>query len=712
MKRITLLVYLATFAIAAFAGPAKPGKVQHTQSDGTVVTYELQGDEFNNRIVVDGTYTAVKAEDGDLYYAALQNGYLVSSGLRIKADNLLNAEEKKIARQSIGIRRTAFNPTFNSSMHSFEDAFNSRMAVEAARADGLPNESALEVGRWGGEVAGKRNMLVILVEYTDIKFSIEDPQDKFSKMLNTPGYSENGATGSARDYFVDSSSGKFEPTFDVVGPYTLPNNRKYYGGNKQGSDQAPAMQANDACDLADANGVDFSKYDYNNDGAIDLVFIVYAGHNEAEHGPADSVWPHMWDIYPGANIAGNSYPVYDGKKFTVYACTSELKGSYGTDMTGIGSFCHEFSHAIGLPDLYDTEGGNCFGMSYASIMHAGNYLNDSRTPPTYSILERWLVGWTFPKQIQSAGVHEMKHVSQNDGYIIWANDAYTECFLFENRTKAANWKWDATLNNGDRAYGFQGGEGMLVYHIDWTGSYLRKWQGNSLNTTPTHECARLVRSNPNADDSASKGWFYPGSRNITELTYDSTPSLRSWAQEKLPYNIVDINIKGSSVFFNAHLKDLIMNPGQYDALIDWEASETNANSWKVVFKNDADGSTHEYVTTNKYITLYPLQPSTKYSAAIYADDQSEPTYEFTFETLSNVIAPRSALQVNSTQSKDDFLHLRVKNLEFTPSTITWYIDGKQAEPYVKLAPGTYQICAAIVDTKGSTHYLYRYTTIQ
>ncbi len=713
MKRITLLVFLTTFALAtALAGPAKPGKVKHTQSDGTVVSYELQGDEFNHRFLVNDTYTAVKAEDGDFYYATLRNGYLHNSGVRISAESNLSATEKEIARQSIGLRQTAYNPLFNSAMNAPEVAIQNRLRAEAAKADKLPHEGALEVGRWGGEISGKRNMLVILVEYTDIKFSIDDPRQKFDDMLNIKGYAENEASGSARDYFYDSSNGKFEPVFDVVGPYTLSNDREYYGGNRGGSDQAPAVQANEACDLAEANGVDFSKYDYDKNGDIDLVFVVYAGHNEAERGPAESVWPHMWYIYPGSNILGSTYPTYDGKRLTVYACTSELKGSYGSQMTGIGSFCHEFSHSIGLPDFYDTLNSAAFGMNYASIMHAGNYLNDSRTPPTYSILERWLVGWALPKQIMEAGDYAMQHVSKDDGYIIWANDSYSECFLFENRTKAAGWKWDEYLNNGDRDYAYQGGDGMLVYHVDWSGTHIRKWEGNEINTVTTHECARLVRSNPNADTSASKGWFYPGSRNVTELTYDSTPSLRNWAGEKLPYNIINISLNGPVVNFTAHLKDLIMTPRQYDTLIDWEAAEKEATTWKVTYTNESTGEVKEFTTNNKHTVLYPLTTSTKYHATIYADSETEPTFEFNFTTLDNLLSPRSALQVNANNDAAEYVYLSVKNLECTPETIDWYLDGKKTEPYVKLNAGTYQVCAVITDTEGNAHYLYRHINVK
>lgn len=692
------------------AVPAKRGKMQHKQSDGTVVSIEVLGDEFSNRIVVDGLYTAIQHDNGDLYYATTKNGLLTSSGVMVRPTNQLSSQEKAVAQQSIGLEKMIENPLFSRQMHSPERAIERKLSSMQQSA---PHEAALQIAGWGGEIKGQRNLLVILVEYADIKFTIENPQTEFNALLNQNGYSKDGATGCAADYFSDASSGQFTPTFDVVGPFCLSNNRKYYGGNNSyGDDQAPAIQAKEACDLADASGVDFSKYDADGDGDIDLVFIVYAGHNPAEGGPAEAIWPHQWDIYPGQNIVEKQYPNYDGKNFTVYACTSELKGRSGSNMSSIGTFCHEFSHAINLPDWYDTQNNVCFGMDYASIMHAGNYLNDSRTPPTYNILERWLVGWTLPKEINKAGLYEIEHVSKNDGYILWANESKTECFLFESRTKAAGFKWDKYLNEGDRSFNFQGGEGMLVYHVDWDGSYLGKWRTHTINTDPNHQCATIFRSNPSATTENSKGWFFPGSRNVTTISYDGTPVFQNWNFEKLPYNFTDITIDGSKVIMNAQIKDLTIDARQYDAMINWQPSETKSDTWRVTFTNEATGEQRELTTTNKYVNLTPLNTDTHYSAQIYAGSESTPVYEVTFLTQGNVFSPRSALFLGASCSSKDIIRLSVKNLEFTPREIVWYIDGKIVEPCVELKAGKYQVCAVITDTEGNTHHIYRYITVK
>lgn len=715
MKRILLLISLATFAIAtAMAIPAKQGIYTHRQSDGTTISYEVFGDEFNNYTLVDGLYTVVLDESGDFCYALAKDGGMVSSGVKVRPQSRLSDAEKSIAQQSIGVRRTNFNPYFNSAMNSPEMAMH--RVAEQLKASAAPHQAALEIADWGGEVKGNRNLLVILVQYSDIKFTVDNVQQRFTNLLNKEGYSENGATGSAKDYFKASSSSQFVPTFNVVGPYTLSQKRSYYGGNdKNGDDKAPAIQAQEACDLADKD-VDFSQYDYDKNGSIDLVFVVYAGHNPAEGGPADAIWPHQWDIYPGHNIVGSTYPVYDGKKFTKYACTSELRGRGGSNMTNIGTFCHEFGHALGLPDWYDVSDGPTWGMDYASIMNSGSYLNESATPPTHNALERWLLGWTLPKEL-AVGSYQMAHLSKNDTYIMWANKARTECFLFEARTKAANFKWDYYLNYGcDIGNGetLQGGEGMLVYHVDWSGARLSKWENHTINTDPQHPCAYIFRANPSAGSSASKGWFFPGSRNITSLSFDGSPQFKNWASERMPLELQNITIYEDKVFFDAVSKEFEMDVRQYDALLDWRESSEESSEWIVKYVEKESGEEVVVTTTKKYIIISPLKSSTHYHAQVFkASKTDEPLYEAEILTQSSVTTPRPTLMLSSEYKKSDLIRLSVKNLDGTPESIVWYVDRQKTdELMIKLTSGQHHICAVVTDQNGNNSYLYRYITVK
>lgn len=122
-----------------------------------------------------------------------------------------------------------------------------RQEIKTARSRAITQTG---MGRFSGNFprTGKVKGLVILVEYKNVKFTMNDPYSYFNNMLNKEGFDEYGGTGSARDYFLQNSNGLFEPEFDIYGPYTLSKDRKYYGGNNNyDEDQAPEEMIIEAC---------------------------------------------------------------------------------------------------------------------------------------------------------------------------------------------------------------------------------------------------------------------------------------------------------------------------------------------------------------------------------------------------------------------------------------------------------------------------------
>ena len=163
-------------------------------------------------------------------------------------------------------------------------------------------------------------MAVVLVEYQDVKFNLSDPKDYFTRLLNEEGFSDYYATGSARDWFINSSNGMFKPEFEIMGPVTLQKNQEYYGGNDAyGQDNAPQRMVIEACRQLNTT-VDFSRFDRDGDGYIDNVFVVYAGRGEASGGSSDCVWPHAWTL--NAAEPGSIY-TFDNVRLNRYACCNE-----------------------------------------------------------------------------------------------------------------------------------------------------------------------------------------------------------------------------------------------------------------------------------------------------------------------------------------------------------------------------------------------------
>lgn len=319
---------------------------------------------------------------------------------------------------------------------------------------------------------GTVHIPVVLVNFTDVRFSLSNPQQQFYQFFNTTGGSNPNATGSVSGYYAASSDSTLNLVFDVFGPYDLSNTMAYYGGNTSTSSMKNADKlVVEAATLASKDGVDFAKYDNDGDGSIDNLSIVVAGYNEAEGGPEDAVWPHYSEVY--------SLTTFSGKRVKGYLMISEYRSSGGQVQAGIGTYCHEFGHALGLPDLYDTQNSSRYTVGTWDIMASGSYNNNGSTPPEYSAFERFAMGWLVPEQLQNNNNYLLPSLEQSNKAYLVADTIHnmdplspdpTEYFLVENRQRDG---WDA---NKDALVG----TGLLISHITFSNS---AWNFNTFNNS-------------------------------------------------------------------------------------------------------------------------------------------------------------------------------------------------------------------------------------
>lgn len=508
MKRIFTAIILALFTISiADAAPAYPHPVKVTQPDGSVLTLRLHGDEYLNWVTC-GNSLVAKGSDGYYHYAAFDSGGI-------------SRVQGSIVRSSLSGDGSAVKPP--------------KAAVQAAKAkrqkaaaDGRRQKSAAAVG-------GTGPYLVMLIEFSDLSFNAGDgtvSNTDFSNMLNQAGYSDNGGTGSVKDYYTDNSHNAFTPQFDVIGPVRVDGTMASYSAEDGMTEDGAPRLLKEACQKAD-DYVDFSKYDLNNDGWIDNVFFYFAGYNAAE-GAEGTIWPHAWSV-------SYSYPVqFDGKYLGRYSCSSELKGTSGAEMAGIGTFCHEFGHTIDLPDFYDTdyeENGQGNGLDNLSLMSAGNYNNEGRTPPYLTYEERHILGWDNGLTLLEEGANTLSPISGNKAYYC-PSGTEGEYYLFESRPMTG---WDAYTYNGG---------GMAVYHVDKSAFVLpdgttavSKWNsGYEINIFADHQCMDLVETV--VPESALRYYaeeVFPGYHNVTELNAGTTPALVAWTGQSTGYSLSDIS---------------------------------------------------------------------------------------------------------------------------------------------------------------------------
>lgn len=481
MKRIIFsILLLIGMAQLSFAIPARPGARPVRQPDGSVIMLTTHGDEYCHWVTNSAGEIVEKGKDG----------FWRPSGKTIMQH-----------RTSLPKRRGV-----------------------SPRAKWSSYDSAPETN------FGDRKILAILLNFTDSTFVVEDPKTRFYNLLNQEGYSENGGYGSVRDYYVENSLGLYRPSFDVVGPVNLSNSSDYYDNTT-----SVARAINDACQILDPE-VDFSKYDTDGDGKIDMLLVYYAGHNEAEGGGAESIWPHQ----------SKGYGTFDGVSVSNYFCTSELSGASGNTMCGIGTTTHEFAHSLGLPDFYDTDydenGGTNGTTNWYDVMAVGPYLEDGKCPPYFNALERNMLGWMKdPETISASGAYNLPQVQDNAAYkVLTENEG--EFFILETRSGLG---WDIGLPD----------KGLAIYHVDQsqnvvtgsiTANYL--WQNtNKINAYYSHPGFYILTTSGGipADRSQWRDMLFGGLSGVDRI------SLKRWSGDSIGLTLQDITLNGGSVSFSA-----------------------------------------------------------------------------------------------------------------------------------------------------------------
>ena len=515
--KLLLLGLLAT-ALSAGAVPARRGLFTYTQPDGTTIKASIVGDENAHYYLSDDKLPMLRDADGFFRYAVTAaDGQITLS--EIKACN--SAERSEQAREL----------TAKIDTETFSKAFAAKARASKIRRSRAQAISQQGLGLFTGNYprTGTIRALVMLVEYSDVKFTLEDPVDYFSRLFNEEGFCDYNGTGSVRDYFMEQSSGKFDIHYDVLGPVPLSGKRSYYGtNNSYGDDIYPEQMAIEAVEYLKDN-IDYSRYDYDNDGNIDNIFIVYAGEGEADGGPDETVWPHASEIINGKT--------YNGKTLFGYCCVNEWQ-HYSDRPAPIGTFVHEFSHVMGLPDLYNTYNSNAtYTPGTWTVLDYGTYNNDGCTPPSYGAFERNAMGWLSPRVLTRPDHIVLEDIQKSNDCCLIETEKTNEFFLLENRQQTG---WDKYLPE----------HGMLIWHIDFV---QRIWDSNSVNNTQSHQYVDIEEASGlanNFSDASMSRYTFPGPTDNTSFTAETSPALVSWSGKSIDLPITGIDEVNSTITFD------------------------------------------------------------------------------------------------------------------------------------------------------------------
>lgn len=500
MKRLLHALMLALVGTVLWASPALRLRTTVVQPDGTELIIVKCGDEHMSFLTTTDGYVVAKGTKGYCYVQRLVDG--TSKVSEMCAHN----------EQGRGI----------SEQHWLSANGITHSAVVAQNAGKRTRISTRLIGK-SERPHGRHTYPIVLVNFSDMAFLTVNPIEYFKRHFNEKGYSEGGAVGSVSDYFKAQSKGIYSPEFDVVGMVTLPKPRAYYGAHTASSTDAHVREmVKSAVSLAEKQGADFKKYK-NSFGSVPLVGVVFAGVGENTSWDDDAVWPSFYTA-PTAFSEGSiaSFLVVNELIASLQSNGTQNDTTYQTE--GIGTFCHEFSHFLGLPDFYNTfDSSSLVGMSWWSIMDYGQYWKNGAVPMGYSAYEKNFMGWlridTLKTEKQVVRINALGSSRENAYYILNDNDASgNEYYILENRQPSA---W----------YPERLGSGMFVTHVDYNAT---AWAENMVNTVKDRRRMSFVPADnsikaENLSTPADyQGDLFPGLTENRELRDNAAPGFRQY----------------------------------------------------------------------------------------------------------------------------------------------------------------------------------------
>jgi M6 family metalloprotease-like protein len=495
--KVSFLIFIIVSGVVFFgqigdlcAVPAYPHPIVIDQRDGSQITVTLGGDERAKWAETKDGYTVLANPEMIYEYAVHDEmGNLVRSGVKARnPEERLSEEHAFLSRIPKGLR---FSPNQVRLIKTIEQIYEREMELIKA----FPT-------------TGNRKLLCILIGYQDKAFT--RTKAEVENLFNQIGYTADGAAGSVRDFYRESSYNQLDLSVTVVGPYTASQNMAYYGANDSwGDDVRPRELVTEAVNLADPD-VNYADFDNDNDGAVDGVYVLFAGYGEEAGGGANCIWSHAWSI-PSITR--------DGKTISRYSCSPELRNNSGSNLTRIGVIGHEFGHVLGAPDFYDTNystGGQFQGTGYWDMMASGSWNNNGATPAQHNAFTKiYKYNWASATTLTLAN-----SVQNKTSFYRYDTTTSGEYFLLENRQQVG---FDAQLP----------GHGLLIYHVHKDVNTV----GNVINAGHPQKfypvCASAT-TNPSSEPSSygsinSTGTPFPGSTNKTAFSDDTIPHSRSWA---------------------------------------------------------------------------------------------------------------------------------------------------------------------------------------
>ena len=401
---------------------------------------------------------------------------------------------------------------------------------------------------------------IIRVAFSDSALS--HPADSLARVL----FDTTGANpaGSVSEYYWTASGGRLRVTGEVVATVQLPYDRLYYSGNVYGLGQSATPHnvvgaVSDALVAADPT-VDWNRFDLDHDGFVDMLWIVHAGYSAEQTGDRRNLWS-ITSRLSGGWLNSTSFESDDlvsgaqslHVRLDRFSVMPELTIFHPGALTEMGLFAHEFGHALGLPDLYDTAsiGGSTGnqGPGNWSLMGTGNYGGDGHSPERPTTLGAWALlalDWAPRVRITQDTTVTLAAASAGGPVLdVWfEGEESPEHFLLENRQASG---FDLNIPS----------PGLLVWQAE-EGVIGRNLGSNRINSGPIPGL-RVIEGDGDADlaNGVNRGDAndpLPGALGITRSDDESVPAMRSLSGAPTNVSLENIRLEGSHVVADVRVK--------------------------------------------------------------------------------------------------------------------------------------------------------------
>jgi len=456
--------------------------IDWVQPDGVHVELRVYGDEFYGRTETKDGHTVVyNAQDKTYYYAklsvdgqsfvathrkVLQNPAVdMVKRLRLPrqaAKKISDGNRKKYTpdRAKRWAQKVRAAQLRRGQKKQADDGVGQAQGAAPSDGDGVDGASSVSAVAMAATTGSKTGLTILAQFPDDSQTGVVDPinfpttQLKIDRYCNEAGYTDDGNTGSIRDYFWDQSQTQLTYTQSVTHIVTLPNPRSYYNysdyptnATLRDTGEAGRLIISEAIGELQSAGYDFSSLSIDADSNVLATNVMFAGDHSGVWG--QGLWPHSWVMSPEINVGSVANPRY----IFSYQITN-----ISNDAPTVGTFIHENGHLLlGFSDLYDY-GGESEGVGEHCLMGAGNHLNDGKTPAPLNAYFKDISGWganvvdVTPSEYSNVNLQ----TTGNYAYRIRKPGSSTEYFIVENRGDGDPWaQWCPD-------------KGIAIWHIDET----------------------------------------------------------------------------------------------------------------------------------------------------------------------------------------------------------------------------------------------------